>query len=431
MAAARKRQRYKGVNGKVVMRRPEELTPHPRNSRTHTEAQVAQIGASIKRFGFNAPVLVKGDLIVAGHARVLAAAHIGMVQVPTIDVSHMTDDEVRAYLIADNKHAENAEWDIDVLAVEAADMLEMGVSHDEMGFDGTEDYLDIVVGDGKTDPDAVPETPADPTSRLGDVWVCGDHRVMCGDAEDPDDVARLVDGAAPFMMVTDPPYGIGYDPTWRDRDLPSAKKPRSTGKVTNDDTSDWSGAYKHFAGDVAYVWHAATYGGDVLNSLKDVDLHTRSQIVWSKKVHVIGRGAYHWKHETCWYAVRKGKRADWVGGRKQTTVWELPNASAFGGDKEDGKTNHSTQKPVELFERPMRNHGDRGRHVYDPFVGSGTAVIAAERCGWRCLAMDVDPVYVDVAVKRWEDFTGKKATLVRARPVRKRSRVSHREPPQG
>ena len=425
MVAARRRQRYRGVSGKVVMRRPDELTPHPRNSRTHTEVQVVQVGASMKRFGFNAPVLVKGALIVAGHARVLAAIHIGMEQVPTIDVSHMTDDEARAYLIADNRHAENAGWDIDVLTAEAADMLEMGVSHDEMGFDGTEGYLGIVTGTGGTDPDEVPETPADPTSKLGDVWECGNHRIMCGDATNPEDVARLLDGVKPFMMVTDPPYGVSYDPAWRNRSDRASGKPygaRSVGRVTNDDRFDWSEAYKHFEGDVIYVWHAATYGGDVRDSLTEVELLTRTQIVWNKKVHVIGRGAYHWKHETCWYAVRKGKKADWVGGRKQTTVWELPNASGFGGDKEDGKTNHSTQKPVELFERPMRNHGERGRYIYDPFVGSGTAVIAAERSGWKCLAMDIDPTYVDVAVKRWENFTGEKATLARA-PTAPRHRV--------
>ncbi len=429
MAAARKRQRYKGVSGKVVMRSPADLTPHPRNSRTHTEAQVAQVGASIKRFGFNAPVLVKGDLIVAGHARVLAAAHIGMAQVPTIDVSHMTDDEVRAYLIADNKHAENAEWDVDVLAVEAADMIEMGISHDEMGFDGTEDYLDIVTGaGGETDPDAVPEAPADPISRLGDVWVCGDHRIMCGDAKDAEAVTTLLDGAQPNLMVTDPPYGVNYHPEWR---VTAGLNVSAPEEVPNDNTVDWTSALGLFEGNVMYLWHAGVHAPETGLALHDLDFEIRAQIIWAKQHFVISRGAYHWKHEPCWYAVRKGKNANWRAGRKETTVWEVSNSCAFGGNVEDGKTVHGTQKPVEVMRRPMVNHTDRGDHVYDPFVGSGTSVIAAEQEGRRCLAMDVDPVYVDVAVKRWEDFTGKKATLVRARPVRKRSRVRGRESPQG
>ena len=431
MAAARKQQRYKGVRGRVVMRSPGDLTPHPRNSRTHTEVQVVQIGASIKRFGFNAPVLVKGDLIVAGHARVLAATHIGMAQVPTIDVSHMTDDEVRAYLIADNKHAENAAWDVDVLAVEAADMLEMGVTHDEMGFDGTEDYLDIDVG-GRTDPDAVPETPAEPTSRLGDVWVCGDHRIMCGDAADEDAVTRLLDGAEPNLMVTDPPYGVNYHPEWRAHVGLNTSFRKD---VPNDDTVDWTPALKLFTGNVLYLWHAGVHAPETGMILHDIDFEIRAQIIWSKQHFVISRGAYHWKHEPCWYAVRKGKNANWRGSRKETTVWEASNASAFGGDEEDGQTVHGTQKPVEVMRRPVMNHTKRGDHVYDPFVGSGTTVIVAEQEGRRCLAMDLDPAYVDVAVKRWEDFTGKKATLVRGADTTStkatRPRVRHRESPQG
>jgi DNA modification methylase len=215
------------------------------------------------------------------------------------------------------------------------------------------------------------------------------------------------------MMVTDPPYGVGYRPEWRN-EAPRGKTgkvlgAKSIGQIANDDVVDWSDAFKNFVGDVAYIWHAGIHAGHVQNAMQASGLEVRSQIVWNKQSLIIGRGAYHWKHEPCWYAVKKGSKAYWRGGRKQSTVWDVSNLAATGDKENDGATGHGTQKPVELFERAMRNHGKKGDYVYDPFVGSGTAVIAAERRGRRCLAMDVDPIYVDVAVARWERLTGKKA----------------------
>ena len=209
-------------------------------------------------------------------------------------------------------------------------------------------------------------------------------------------------------MVTDPPYGVGYDPDWRNRDWVGA---RSVGTVSNDDQADWSLAWQHFPGDVAYTWSAP--GNNLIASgqaLLTMGFDLRTQIIWRKQHFAISRGHYHYQHEPCWYAVRQGAKAHWTGDRKQSTVWDITNASAFGGDNEDSATNHSTQKPVECMRRPMQNHN--APEVYDPFVGSGTTLIAAETLGRSCFAMDIDPTYVDIALARWERFTGKKAERI-------------------
>jgi DNA modification methylase len=209
-------------------------------------------------------------------------------------------------------------------------------------------------------------------------------------------------------MVTDPPYEVEYDPAWRQLGWTGA---RATGKVKNDDRVDWKEAFALFPGDIAYVWHAGVYAGDVAQSLQSCGFELRSQIIWAKQHFVISRGAYHWQHEPCWYAVRKGRTGNWSGDRKQTTLWQIANQSAFGGKKEDASTNHGTQKPVECMRRPIVNHTNPGQCIYDPFLGSGTSIVAAESTGRICFGIDIDPIYVDVAVTRWQNFTGKKAIL--------------------
>jgi len=259
-----------------------------------------------------------------------------------------------------------------------------------------------------------PHNPHFPKSvtRSGDVWRLGRHRLLCGDATDPIAVARLLAGKTPLLMVTDPPYGVSYDPTWRVR--PGEVCNRRMGRIANDHRFDWAEAYKLFAGDVAYIWHAGIYAREVANSLGDLRLGIRAQIIWCKRRMVFGRGHYHWQHEPCWYAVRKGATAKWRGDHKQRTVWQIDSA----GD--DAATDHSTQKPLECMARPIRNHGDRGDLVYDPFVGSGTTIIAAEQLGRSCYAIEIDPLNCDIAIQRWQNFTGKKATRDSRTAVKKR-----------
>ena len=211
------------------------------------------------------------------------------------------------------------------------------------------------------------------------------------------------------MMVTDPPYGIEYDPNWREEaDL---GRQRQTGVVANDDRVDWSAAFRLFPGDVAYVWHAGVHAARVAASLAEIGFTIRAQIIWAKQHFALSRGDYHWQHEPCWYAVRNGKKSNWSGDRKQSTLWEVPNLNPFGGDRDEEATGHGTQKPVELMRRSILNNSSPGSLVYDPFLGSGTTLIAAEETGRVCCGLELDARYVDVIVTRWQNFTGATATL--------------------
>ena len=384
-----------------------DLIPYARNARTHSDEQVAQIAASIREFGFINPVIVDGDRgIIAGHGRVLAARKLKLKEVPAIEVSGLTDAQKRAYILADNKLALNAGWDTDLLKVELSELQTDGFDIDLIGFNA--DELAKLLADpteGLTDPDEVPEVPANPVTVLGDNWLLGKHRLRCGDSTSADDVAALLAGVSPHLMVTDPPYGVVYDPNWRNEaDRANGKKigARATGKVLNDDKADWREAWALFPGDVAYVWHAGLYAGTVADSLTACDFKLRSQIIWAKSNFAIGRGDYHWMHEPCWYAVREKGTGHYSGDRKQTTLWQIAKPAK-------SETGHGTQKPVECMKRPIENNSSPGQAVYEPFSGSGTTVIAAEMTGRIACAMELSPEYVDVAVKRWQDFTGQEA----------------------
>jgi len=213
----------------------------------------------------------------------------------------------------------------------------------------------------------------------------------------------------PFLMVTDPPYGVNYDPAWRVEVDGGGR--HAVGKVTNDDQVDWTPALKLFQGDVAYVWHAGVHAGEVAASLRGIGFEIRAQVIWRKQHFVMSRGHYHWGHEPCWYAVLKGRSSHWRGDRTQSTVWDVQNLNPHGGNREEKQTGHGAQKPVELMRRPILNHTVRGEVVYDPFLGSGTTLIAAEQTERVCLGIDIEPKYVDVALLRWQELTGKQATL--------------------
>ena len=394
--------------GDKVERRPvADLIPYARNARTHSDAQVAQIAASVTEWGWTSPILVdEAGSIIAGHGRVMAARKLGLTDVPVMVATGWSEAQKKAYVLADNQLALNAGWDIDLLKVEVGDLDAEGFNLDLIGFD---DKLlaDLLADptDGLTDPDEVPEPPADPVTVLGDVWVMGNHRIICGSSTEADTVAKLLGPVKPHLMVTDPPYGVEYDADWRNNAMRKDGTKiggRATGKVLNDDKADWRDAWALFPGDVAYVWHAGNMAHVVAESLLACDFGIRSQIIWAKSQFVIGRGDYHPHHEPCWYVVRKGKTGHYDGGRKQSTLWKIDKP-------QKSETGHSTQKPIECMQKPIENNSSPGQAIYEPFSGSGTTIIAGEMTGRHIYAVELNPAYVDVAVKRWQNFTGQKA----------------------
>lgn len=381
------------------------LIPYANNARTHSAQQVAEIAASIQEFGWTNPILVDGDNgIIAGHGRLLAAMKLRMKEVPIIELTGLSEAQKRAYILADNKLALNAGWDPDLLALELADLQGLGFDLSLTGFDTEEVGALLSRGNaGLTDPDDVPDVPEAAVSRPGDLWLLGRHLLLCGDSTNAADVEKVLAGVKPHLMVSYPPYGVDYDPEWRLRAGVAVKGELATGKVLNDDRADWREAWSLFPGDVAYVWHGALHAATVANSLEASGFAIRSQIIWDKGHLVLSRGDYHWQHEPAWYAVRKGGTGHWAGDRKQTTVWQIPHRRS--------ETGHSTQKPVECMKRPIENNSSPGQAVYEPFSGSGTTIIAAEMTGRSCHAIELNPAYVDMAVLRWQAFTGETATL--------------------
>lgn len=389
----------------IDYRAVEALVPYARNARTHSEAQVARLAGSIREYGFTNPVLVDGENgIIAGHGRVMAARQLGLTRVPVIELAHLTEAQKRAYILADNRLAEEAGWDKDLLAIEVADLAALGVDLDGIGFDAREVDALLRRGEANAEEERIPDVPAVPVSRAGDLWQLGSHRLLCGDATKAADVARLLGEVRPHLMVTDPPYGVVYDPEWRNR--AGLSETKRTGKVLNDHRADWREAWALFPGDVAYVWHGALHATTVAESLMACGFEMRAQIVWAKERLVLSRGDYHWQHEPCWYAVRKKGKGHWSGDRSQTTLWSLPSRD------QDATTIHGTQKPVECMRRPILNNSSAGQAIYEPFSGSGTTIVAAEATSRSCHAMELDPAYVDVAVLRWQAFTGQEAILV-------------------
>jgi DNA modification methylase len=386
----------------------ERLKPYARNAKTHGADQVAKIAGSMAQFGWTVPVLVAGDgEVIAGHGRILAATQLGLTEAPVIVLDHLTEAQRRAYRIADNKLTELGAWDEALLAGELQELLAEDFDLSVVGFSDAE--LDaLLAGDADADDaregeDEVPETPADPVSRPGDLWLLGPHRLLCGDSTVATDVERVLGGVSPLLMVSDPPYGVEYDPSWRNK--AGAASTRRTGKVLNDDRADWREAWALFPGDVAYVWHGALHAATVIESLEAAGFAMRSQIIWAKERLVLSRGDYHWMHEPCAYCVRKGGKAHWAGDRKQTTLWQISSRD------QDAETVHGTQKPVECMRRPILNNSSPGQAVYEPFMGSGTTLIAAETTGRVCFGIELNAAYVDVAVERWQRFTGKAAVL--------------------
>jgi len=382
----------------------EDLIPYANNSRTHSDAQVAQIAASIKEFGWTNPILVDGEKgIIAGHGRLMAARKLKMAEVPVIEISHLTETQKKALVIADNKLALNADWDLDLLTIELDELLADGFDLELLGFD--KDELDKLLEpeqiEGLTDEDAVPEIPEEPKTKPGDVWLLGKHRLMCGDSTSIQHLETLTDGQLVDIWLTDPPYNVAYEGKTKD-----ALKIEND-SMNNDDFRQFlRDAYVAAntvmkPGAVFYIWHADSEGYNFRGAAFDAGWKVRQCLIWKKSSMVMGRQDYHWKHEPCLYGWKEGAGHLWATDRKQTTILEFERPSRNG--------EHPTMKPVALFEYQLLNNTKGGDIVLDSFGGSGTTLIAAEKNGRYARLMELDPKYCDVIIKRWQEFTGKQA----------------------
>jgi DNA modification methylase len=386
----------------------DKLIPYARNARTHSDAQVAQIAASIAEFGFTNPILAGSDgVIVAGHGRLAAAQKLGLASVPVVVLDHLTATQRRALVIADNRIAENAEWDEAMLRVELADLQDEGFDLDLTGFDA--DALaelmagDEPVNDGQTDEDAVPDVGETPVSRPGDVWQLGPHRLLCGDATVAASYDALLDGEEVDMVFTDPPYNVNYANSAKDK---LRGKDRA---ILNDNLGD--GFYDFLLAALTPILAHCRGGIYVAMSSSELDVlqaafraaggKWSTFIIWAKHTFTLGRADYQRQYEPILYGWPEGAQRHWCGDRDQSDVWQIK--------KPQKNDLHPTMKPVELVERALRNSSRPGDVVLDPFGGSGTTLIAAEKSGRVARVMELDPKYADVIVRRWEDFTGKKA----------------------
>jgi DNA modification methylase len=388
----------------------ESITPYARNARKIPGPAIEKVAASIQEFGWRQPVVVDREgVIVCGHTRWLAARKLGLTKIPVHTADNLTPAQVRAYRLMDNRSHQETDWDFELLGSELLELRDLDMDLGLTGFDTREIDAMLVAAEEDGCADFAPELPTHAVTLPGDLWTCGRHRVLCGDATSQEDVARLFGDAKPFLMVTDPPYGVEYDPRWRER--AGLGRQRQVGAVVNDGRADWSAAYQLFPGDVAYVWHAGVHAVEVAQSLATAEFQIRAQIIWAKQHFALSRGNYHWQHEPCWYGVRQGRNANWRGDRTQSTLWQIANLNSFGGNRDETATGHGTQKPVELMRRPILNHSEPGDAVYDAFLGSGSTLIAAEQTERVCYGLEIDPRYVDVIVSRWQQFSGTQATL--------------------
>lgn len=380
------------------------------NSRTHSEEQIQEVINSINEFGYTNPILVdEKNVIIAGHCRVEGAKRAGLTEIPTIIVDGLTDVQKAALVIADNKLSLNAGWDFTKLAEQITFLRDNDYDTDLTGFKADEisTFMPDDVPPFEGDEDELPPIPDDPITKHGDLWLLGKHRLLCGSSTIADDVIKVFGNKKPNIMITDPPYGVKYEASWR-ADAKNRKKTEreEISNLMNDDQADWYDAYVLFPGNVAYVWHASAFTDVVMNGLRRANFEIKQQIIWNKNVHALSRSDYHWKHEPCWYAIRKGQDHSWNGSRKEMTVWDVKSVIS-----EEVKTAHPTQKPVEIYLRAIENHTKQNDCIYDPFGGSGTLIIACEKTKRCALSIELDPKFCDLIVARWEKLTGKKAVL--------------------
>lgn len=389
-----------------------ELKDYDRNPRKMTKPAFQKLCESIKQDGYHARIMVDTNgVIIGGHQRKRALLASGYKKKDIVSVitpsRPLTQEEFDRLNIRDN--LPYGEFDFDMLAnnFDADKLIDWGMPEDWLG-------LGKEVIEATDEDDEAVGIPSDPVCKPGDLWLLGDHRLICGDSTSSDVVARLFGSvdAFPVLMVTDPPYGVVYDPSWRDRDL--CKGNRMTGKVLNDSRSDWTEAYSLFPGSVAYVWCASLHSHTVAQNLIDCGYDLISQIIWAKQHFALSRGDYHWQHEPCWYAVKKGEKHNWQGKRDQATLWEIKNNNSFGNSDKEETTGHGTQKPMETMLRPIMNNSKEGDYVYDPFLGSGTTLLACEKAKRKCLGIELSEQYCDAIIARWEKSTNLRAVLQEA-----------------
>jgi len=368
-----------------------EIKLNPDNPRRIGNKEMERLVKSLQEFpdmlSIREIVVDETMTVLGGNMRLLALKKSGAKECTAKIVTGLTPEQKREFIIKDNSAF--GEWDMDLLSSSWGDLPLV-----EWGVDLPEDWLkppDPDASEDDFDSVAAAEAIKCPVTKPGEIWMLGKHRIMCGDSTKAEDVDKLLGGAAPMLMITDPPYGVEYDPEWR-KEAGVNKNDSKMGKVQNDDRADWTDAWALSPSVVAYVWHADRHAKTVQESLEACDFIVRNQIIWVKDRFALSRGNYHWQHEPCWYAVRKNNKAHWIGDHSQTTSWQIPS-------RDDSGHGHSTQKPLECMARPIRNHeGD----VYDPFLGSGTTLIACEQLGRICYGMEIDPVYCDVIRQRFE-----------------------------
>jgi len=386
------------------------------------DAAVDRMCGSIREFGFKIPCLARSDgEVIDGHLRLKAARRLGITNIPVILCDEWTPAQVKAFRILVNRSATWADWDEELLTRELLDLRTADFDLALTGFD-TSEIDDLLLSDTPAEDD-LPPLPAEPVTCAGDLWLCGPHRVLCGDATDVAVVSRLLGPRKPFLMVTDPPYGIELDSEWRDRAglngrgaaEPTAGKQRTKGhretSITGDTRADWSDAFALVPSlEVAYVWHASKFTREVLDGLLKIGFVHHQQIIWDKGRAVLTRTHYWFQHEPCWYVRRKN--APWFGkAGANSTIWESASPKFLRGGSDEEKFDHPTQKPVELMRKPILNHTRPGELVYEPFLGSGTTLAAAETTERVCCGMELDPKYADLVVGRWQSLTGRSATL--------------------
>jgi DNA modification methylase len=409
---------------------------------------------SIRQFGFVEPVLARREdaTVIGGHQRLLAARRLGMTHVPVIWLD-LGSEQARLLGLALNKIS--GSWDDALLARLLADlgaMPDLDLSLSGFGEDEIKDLLRLLETREKREhvesfdlDEALEEATRAPRAKLGDLWVLGDHRLLCGDSSDPDAVDRLLDGAEPKLLDTDPPYGVSLDGSWRDGvynkmgpaegpymmrtgasagpdadDATAApggvhgrRKGNRNTTISGDTRVDWSEAFALVPSlAVGYVWHAGVHAAEVAQGLERIGFEIVAQVIWDKGLFAMGRSWYHWSHEPCWVVRKKGAKVRFLGTRDQATIWHVPSPKMIMGGSNEPRLDHPTQKPLVLFETPIRNHLKAGESLYEPFCGSGTALVAAERTGTRCYAMEIDPIYLEVALRRWERFSGQSAERI-------------------
>lgn len=372
------------------------LIPYEKNPRRNDQA-VDAVAASIREFGFKVPIVVDRDnVVVAGHTRLKAAKRLGLETVPVIVADDLTPEQIKAFRLADNKTAELAEWDLDLLDLELGE-IEMDM--EPFGFE-----MDADADGEAVDDDFDPEPPAEPNAKRGDIYQMGQHRLMCGDSTSLDDVQMLVGGAQMDLLLTDPPYNVDY--TGKTKDALKIENDKKTDEDFRAFLSDAFFAAKSVmkAGAAFYIWHADTEGYNFRGACHDVGLTVKQCLIWAKNSMVLGRQDYQWKHEPCLYGWNEGAGHAWYSDRKQTTLLNF--------DRPQRSEEHPTMKPVPLFDYQIKNSTKAGDNVLDLFGGSGTTMIACEQNGRNAYLMELDPRYVDVIIERWETFAGEKAVLV-------------------